>query len=395
MATTRPRNAKPQKRWHDWASSLVSIDPSTGAVKAMVVGPDFADSQTTSPPRPTAARPGSTFKVITLATALVQRLLARTTRVDGTSPVPCPSSSRGRRAVAQQLGRRREAVQRHLGVATADSVNCAFVRLATSVGYDKVIAMAHKMGITKQNLDEPDPQPDARDLEQNTETMATVMATIANHGVHHTPYVVQKVVGGRRHRARSTRPTTPASRCSTTRRRRLRANVLRGVVTGGTGGNASVPGQEIFGKTGTTDHTTDAWFIGANAPGAAGNATAVWFGNRTARCSRRRASVATPPAPVFAAFMSARRSPDQPELPLPDPGPGVRPTRRRRSIRTAAAATRCRSGRHGARAPQLPDGAAAAHHPGADHAAAPTAPPATAPPATAPPTAAPAETTGQ
>ena len=25
--------------------------------------------------------------------------------------------------------------------------------------------------------------------------MATVMATIANHGVHHTPYVVQKVVG--------------------------------------------------------------------------------------------------------------------------------------------------------------------------------------------------------
>ena len=48
-------------------------------------------------------------------------------------------------------------------------------------------------------------------------------------------------------------------------------NVLRGVVTGGTGGNASVAGQEIFGKTGTTDNTTDAWFIGAN-PGGNGHA---------------------------------------------------------------------------------------------------------------------------
>lgn len=35
---------------------------------------------------------------------------------------------------------------------TAGSVNCAFVRLSTSVGQDKVMDMAHKMGITQERL---------------------------------------------------------------------------------------------------------------------------------------------------------------------------------------------------------------------------------------------------
>ena len=48
-----------------------------------------------------------------------------------------------------------------LDFATAHSINCAFVRLATSVGYDKVIATAHAMGIAKDNL-EAAPQPHAR-----------------------------------------------------------------------------------------------------------------------------------------------------------------------------------------------------------------------------------------
>src|SRR4029079_18204816 len=75
---------------------------------------------------------------------------------------------------------------------TAASINCAFVRLATSVGYDKVIATAHAMGVTVDlptilNLT-------LGTIGQNTEAMASVMATIANRGVAHAPFVVQKVV---------------------------------------------------------------------------------------------------------------------------------------------------------------------------------------------------------
>jgi len=50
-------NAKPQKG-PDWISSLVAIDPSTGAVKAMVGGADFADSQYNIATHPVGRQPG-------------------------------------------------------------------------------------------------------------------------------------------------------------------------------------------------------------------------------------------------------------------------------------------------------------------------------------------------
>ena len=98
-------------------------------------------------------------------------------------------------------------------------------------------------------------------FEQNTETMASVMATIANNGVHHPPYVVQKVVG----------PdgtvvfdqNDPGSVAFSPEVAACEQNILRGVVTGGTGGNAAVDGHTVYGKTGTTDARNDAWFIGA------------------------------------------------------------------------------------------------------------------------------------
>ena len=62
-------NAKPPLG-ADWISSLVSIDPATGAVKAMVGGPDFAGSQYNIATHPIGRQPGSTWKVITLAGAL-------------------------------------------------------------------------------------------------------------------------------------------------------------------------------------------------------------------------------------------------------------------------------------------------------------------------------------
>ena len=63
----------------------MSIDPSTGAVKAMVSGQNFADSQTNIATSPDGRQTGSTFKVITLATALANGYSPNDT-VDGSSP---------------------------------------------------------------------------------------------------------------------------------------------------------------------------------------------------------------------------------------------------------------------------------------------------------------------
>ena len=142
MANDATTNAKPQYG-PDWVSSLVAIDPGTGAVKAMVSGQDFAVDQTNIATSPYGRQTGSTFKVITLAAALAERLLAAATPSTAPSPCPVPASLRP----AQRCNDEPTAAgTRTSGHATAGSVNCAFVRLATSVGYDKVIAMAHDMG---------------------------------------------------------------------------------------------------------------------------------------------------------------------------------------------------------------------------------------------------------
>ena len=89
-------NAKPQKG-PDWISSLVSIDPSTGFVKAMIGGPDFADSQYNIATHPIGRQPGSTWKVITLAGAL-QNGYSPDDIVDGTSPCSVPKIFPGKDA---------------------------------------------------------------------------------------------------------------------------------------------------------------------------------------------------------------------------------------------------------------------------------------------------------
>jgi penicillin-binding protein 1A len=175
------------------------------------------------------------------------------------------------------------------------------------------------MGITKDNIDVPVLSETLGTYEQNTQTMATVMATIANHGVHHTPHIVAKVTDSDG-KVVIDESTNPGEQALTTDVADCEANLLTHVVTGGTGGNAAVAGQEIFGKTGTTDHTTDAWFIGANAPGGSRQlATAVWFGNRTGNIGGAGFG-GDSAAPVFADFMSKALE-GQASAPMPDPGP--------------------------------------------------------------------------
>ena len=155
-----------------------------------------------------------------------------------------------------------------LWAATAGSVNCAFVRLSTSVGQDKLIDLAHKMGVQQTRPTQNDQflTLSIGTVEATPMEMATVMATIANGGVHHKPFVVQKVVGPDG-KVLIDNGSDPGDEVLTKDVADCEANVLRGVVTGGTGGNANVAGQEIFGKTGTTDNRADAWFIGANPAG--------------------------------------------------------------------------------------------------------------------------------
>jgi penicillin-binding protein 1A len=322
LAQAATDQAKPQMG-PDWVSSLVSIDPATGAVRAMISGQPFEVDQTniaTTSCTSCGRQTGSTFKVITLAAALMNGYSPED-KVDGSERCPVPSKFP---LVPPEQWPNNSADGAEDGLhsldhSTAHSINCAFVRLATSVGYDKVIATAHAMGITKDNINEPILSETLGTYEQNTQTMAAVMATIANHGTYHAPYVVQQVVGpdGKVLVDEANNPGEPALTPDVAD---CEANLLTHVVTSGTGGNAAVDGQTIFGKTGTTDNTTDAWFIGAN-PGGAGLqlATAVWFGNYRGNVGGAGFG-GDSAAPIFKQFMT-RALAGEAAAPMPDPGP--------------------------------------------------------------------------
>jgi penicillin-binding protein 1A len=310
LAVAATTNAKPQKG-PDWISSLVAIDPSTGAVRAMVGGPDFADSQYNIATHPVGRQPGSTWKVIALAAAL-ENGYSPNDQIDGSAPCSVPSVFGTASTTNAEGG---GGGVSDLRDATAESINCAFVRLATSVGQDKLIALAHKMGIVQNTLQKILTLPIGT-IEETPLEMATVMATVASGGIHHTPYVVQKVVGpdGRI----LIDETGAGDRVLDADVAACEQNVLRDVVVGPeahTGGNANLDSHTAYGKTGTTDRRADAWFIGATPQ----LATAVWFGNRTGTVEGAGFG-GDSSAPIFKAFMDAALA-GQPDIPLPDPGP--------------------------------------------------------------------------
>jgi penicillin-binding protein 1A len=360
-----------------WISALVSMDPGTGAVKAMVGGSDFTQNQYNIATHPVGRQPGSTWKVITLAGAL-QNGYSPNDIVDGSAPCSVPSHFGDLTTTNAEEGGGTES----LWSATAESVNCAFVRLSTSVGQDKLIDLAHQMGIAQTRPTQNDKilTLSIGSIEATPLEMADVMSTVASGGIHRSPYVVARVVApdgkvllDNTNQLGSQVLDADVAACE--------QNVLRGVVMDGTGTKAAVDGQEIFGKTGTTDDKSNAWFIGANPSGFGTQlATAVWFGYAP-RNLPGAGFGGDSAAPIFQAFMSAALA-GQPDTPLPDPGP----------VCQRAGAWVNPDGGHGAPIPVQPVEPAPTEPPPD------TSPPATAapPPTTAapPPTSAPA-TPGQ
>src|SRR5262249_55668238 len=142
--------------------------------------------------------------------------------------------------------------------ATAESVNCAFVRLSTSVGLDKVVDMAQKMGMRplvagRQPVNEWRVRPfPPGGISVTPPAMANITATIAGDGVHHDPIFVSKVVDqdGKVIFDEAGRPGTrvldpDVAHCE--------ASILHDPIDdpSGTAAGKGIPGYDAFGKTGT------------------------------------------------------------------------------------------------------------------------------------------------
>jgi len=290
-----------------WTGSLVSMDPKTGFVKAMVAGPGFESSQYNIATSYPGRQAGSTWKVITLAAAL-ENGYSPNDLVDGTSPCDF-GTALGKTANAEGGGGRMT-----LRAATSGSVNCAYARTELSVGFDKVIATAHKMGITQQTL-QPILTLTLGTIESTATEMATVASTIANGGMMHPPIFVSKIVGPDGEAIfDATRDVAPV-RAISADTAACEVDILKGVVTGGTGTAARLNGRESAGKTGTTDNKADANFLHITP-----NLVAfTWHGNAEARIPGAGFGGEIP-ARISKLYMDAALA-STPATPFPAPGP--------------------------------------------------------------------------
>jgi penicillin-binding protein 1A len=269
-------------------AALVSID-GEGRVRAYVGGTDYLQSQFD---RATMAKrqAGSAFKPFVYLTAMELGRTPYTPVVD--EPVRI-GNWEPRNYTGQFLG------PMTIGTALSQSVNTVAAQLAAEVGTSNVAGTARRLGITSPI--QLDPSMALGAVEVSPLEMAQAYAPFANGGFLAKAYGIERI------RTSSGRVLydhgmAPAPRTAVIGQPALAYTVdmMRGVLTGGTGTRARVPGYDLAGKTGTTSDYRDAWFVGFTG----GFVTAVWVG-KDDNTSMQRVTGGNVPAGIWRDYMAA------------------------------------------------------------------------------------------
>ena len=262
-------------------AAIVSLDSTSGAIRAMVGGLGFErrtrEVNMALIPRQT----GSSIKMFVLAAAL-QAGAQPNDIVNGTLPCDLPN-----------VGNQVEPIF-HIGSGVSDgpvtlekntwlSLNCGYARLSQAVGLNRVVDTVYRLASSPYFYrGQP---PEERTFEPNASIivggdamspldMASGAQTIANNGMHHEPYYVESVSRADgsvlyTHNDLGTQVIDADVAHSAT-------SILRGVLTRGTAARslAKFP-FPAAGKTGTQVQNTNSWFVGYTPQ----LTTAVWVGN--------------------------------------------------------------------------------------------------------------------
>ena len=297
-------------------AALVSIDPGSGAVRALVGGPDFQHSQFNLALDGIGRQPGSSFKPFTLVTALEKGYSPNDT-IDGTMPcsIPNPGGTPNPWQPGNFEGEGGGVMT--LTDATVHSINCAYAQLALMVGPSSIAEVAHAMGITAHLT--PVPSMTLGTEEVTPLQMASAYSTFAADGIHHTAHLIDHVDGPDGKELFHT--SEPGKRAIPAQISREAVQVMRQVVIRGTGVNAALPDRPVAGKTGTAENFHDAWFVGY-APQLA---TAVWMGDPAGEVPMTNVDGISVqggsfPAKIWHAFMAGALA-GQPALDFPAPDP--------------------------------------------------------------------------
>lgn len=252
----------------DPAAALVSIDPRSGRIRAMVSSSAYDDSQFNLAAQG-HRQPGSTFKAFVLTAAIKQGIDPYSTYYTS-KPLDLDLPYWGHWEVATADEGYQGTV--NLQQATVSSDNTVFAQLDLDVGPKSVAQTAKSMGIESELDGIPAEGIGGLRVGVSPLELTDAYATLAAGGIHRDPVAIERVVfpGGKVDHPERPLPrrvlTEPVAYEVT---RLLQDNITEGT---GTAAYTGCAGQA--GKTGTTDEYTDAWFAGYQP----NLATAVWVG---------------------------------------------------------------------------------------------------------------------
>ncbi len=284
------------------SSAIVTIDPKNGDIVAMASSAEYGKSNFNLAAQG-HRQPGSSFKVMALMTALREGVDPNKTHYDSVSPTHIDAPQCGSpfdiKTYGGTSGGNESLVQ-----ATLRSDNSVYIQLAADLGPDKVKETARMMGIkSKLNGYCAETLGGLEDGVSPLE-MANAYATIADGGYRNRPRVIKKIITRDGHSELPNRWKVHRAKAFEDGVTYEATRILEQNVQAGTGTHANF-GCPAAGKTGTTDHNTDAWFVGFTPR----YATAVWVGYPNSRVEMnglyfgRNVDGGTYPADIWSAYM--------------------------------------------------------------------------------------------
>lgn len=282
---SKRKNINPKKREEDKyvQYSGASVEPKTGAIKAIYGGTGFNNRHYTNNADYTGVQVGSTFKPFVLAAALDKGVLNPEMEASQPeserTPVSLNSVFNGNNKVTlrnfdgtvwkdektgkiwkQKNDGGESKGMVNLRTAMQFSVNTPFIQLGMDVGLQQVKDAAVDAGLSDDQFAGLSPTFSLGTSAPSAIRMAGAYATFAASGVQADPYSVEEVKQGDssiyKHEKKTQTAFDPKVADNVT-------SSLQTVATKGTGSYAGDNlGRPVAGKTGTTDENRSAWFVG-------------------------------------------------------------------------------------------------------------------------------------
>ncbi len=275
--------------------ALVAVNARTGAIKAMVGGVDYRESEYNRAVQG-GRQAGSAFKPFVYAAAMEAGYTPDSIVED--TPVSYPGALDRPWTPKNYDGKYHGRVT--FRTALSKSYNVAAVKVADTIGITSVIDTAERMGIY-HHMDPYLPLAigscDVAPLE-----MASAYSVFATRGMRTEPFGIRKIQDASGRTAYEHKAVTWRALNETVAEQmhEMLSEVIRSGTAWGIRGMLSFPAA---GKTGTSNEYVDAWFVGYTDDLSA----AVWVGNDEVKSTQGRGSRgvagATLPAPIWARFM--------------------------------------------------------------------------------------------